>query len=473
MTDTRSIPAAFLATSLLLIACAPDAGVEGPGQPVGWDDGIRVPGAVDINPDPHVVELNMQARLAPLSFVPGGPSMMWTYEGSVPGPLIRARVGDRVIVHLNNALSEDTTVHWHGLRIPAAMDGAPGHSQPPVPPGGSFDYDFVVPDASTFWYHPHVNSAAQEGNGLYGAFIVDDPSEPAGLGDEVVMVLSDLGVNDDGTLQPPDAAGDFGTLFGREGNVLLVNGKVRPTLKARPGLRQRWRFINAAKTRYFQISLDGHSFTRIGGDGGLMAAPVEVAQPEIAPGERMDLLVVPQGESGAELVVKWIAFDRGFGSTFEHPPVDLFAVRLEGSKVETPALPVIARSITPLPIAGAGAVDLQLTAQYSDSPLQLGINGVAFKDSEPLMVYVGDTQVWTVTNTIDFAHPFHLHGFFFQVLSPEGPLEWKDTVNVPVGGTVRFVVKYDDRPGMWMFHCHILDHAEAGMMGMLHVMEPG
>ena len=98
---------------MLLLACAPDAGVEAPGQPVGWDDGIRVPGAVDINPDPHVVELNMQARLAPLSFVPGGPSMMWTYEGSVPGPLIRARVGDRVIVHLNNALPEDTTVHWH------------------------------------------------------------------------------------------------------------------------------------------------------------------------------------------------------------------------------------------------------------------------------------------------------------------------------------------------------------------------
>ena len=471
MTDTRSIPATFVATSLLLLACAPDAGVEAPGQPVGWDDGIRVPGAVDINPDPHVVELNMQARLAPLSFVPGGPSMMWTYEGSVPGPLIRARVGDRVIVHLNNALPEDTTVHWHGLRIPAAMDGAPGHSQPPVPPGGSFDYDFVVPDASTFWYHPHVNSAAQEGNGLYGAFIVDDPAEPAGLGDEVVMVLSDVAVNDDGTLQPPDAAGDFGTLFGREGTVMLVNGKVKPTLKARPGLRQRWRFINAAKARYFQISLDGHTFTRIGGDGGLLSSPVDVAQPVIAPGERMDLLVVPQGQSGAELVVKWIAFEHGFGSTFERPPEDLFAVRLQGSQAETPALPVIARSIVPLSTDGATPVDLQLTAQYGSMPLKLGINGVAFEDAEPLMADVGETQVWTVSNTIDFAHPFHLHGFFFQVLDPPGPLEWKDTVNVPVNGTIRFVVRYDDRPGMWMFHCHILDHADAGMMGMLHVME--
>ena len=88
------------------------------------------------------------------------------------------------------------------------------------------------------------------------------------------------------------------------------------------------------------------------------------------------------------------------------------------------------------------------------------------------MADVGETQVWTVTNTIDFAHPFHLHGFFFQVLSPERPLEWKDTVDVPVDGTVRFAVRYDDRPGMWMFHCHILDHADAGMMGALMVMEP-
>jgi FtsP/CotA-like multicopper oxidase with cupredoxin domain len=350
------------------------------------------------------------------------------------------------------------------------MDGMPGESQPPVAPGGSFTYDFVVPDASTFWYHPHVDAAVQESNGLYGAFIVDDPSEPAGLGDEVVMVLSDVAVNDDGSFQPDDSGGDLGTLFGREGNVLLVNGKVRPTLKARPGLRQRWRFINAAKSRYFQIALAGYSFTRIGGDGGLLTAPVDVAQPVIAPGERMDLLVVPDGEPGSQLVVQWIAFDRGYGSTFNRPPEDLFVVDLEGTRVETPPLPPVGRAIEPLAIDGAGAVPIQLTYD-AGPPMQLGINGVAFKDSEPLMAYVGDTQVWTVSNTFEFAHPFHLHGFFFQVISPAGQLEWKDTVNVPVDGTVQFVVRYDDRPGMWMFHCHILDHAEAGMMGSLMVME--
>jgi FtsP/CotA-like multicopper oxidase with cupredoxin domain len=180
---------------------------------------------------------------------------------------------------------------------------------------------------------------------------------------------------------------------------------------------------------------------------------------------------VPQGDPGSQLVVRWIAFDRGYGSTFNRPPIDLFTVDLEGSPVETPPMPPIQRTIEPIPLDNAYPVDITLTQQAS-SPLALGISGVAYKDSQPFMAYVGDTQVWTVTNTIDFAHPFHMHGFFFQVLSPAGPLEWKDTVNVPVNGTVQFVVRYDDRPGMWMFHCHILDHAEAGMMGSLMVMEP-
>jgi len=145
-------------------------------------------------------------------------------------------------------------------------------------------------------------------------------------------------------------------------------------------------------------------------------------------------------------------------------------VELEGTRAETPALPEITRSITPLSTVGATPITLSLD-QVSVTPFKLGINGVAFEDSDPIMAEIGETQIWTVTNTVPFAHPFHLHGFFFQVLSPAGPLEWKDTFNVPVDGTIQLVVRYDDRPGMWMFHCHILDHADAGMMGSLHVME--
>jgi FtsP/CotA-like multicopper oxidase with cupredoxin domain len=466
----RALGLCLVVVLLGLSACERDA--ARPTQPPGWDAAIRIPSVQDLNPDPNIVELDLQAQLATFSFSSGGPTTAWTYNGLLPGPLIRAKVGERVIVHFQNNLPEDTTIHWHGLRIPAAMDGMPGPSQPPVQPGGGFDYDFVVPDASTFWYHPHVNSAAQVGDGLYGPFIVDDPAEPQGLGDEVVLVLSDLALNADGSLTAADAGGDLGTLFGREGSILLVNGQIMPTLKARPGLRQRWRIINAAKARYFQLSFPGHSFLRIGGDGGLMTAPVQVDQPVLAPAERADLLVVPQGADGSDVVVQWVAFDHGYGSTFNRPPQDLFTVHMEGSTVPTPPLPAIGRSIASVPTDGATPVNIQLT-QQSSSPMTMGINGVAYSpDEQPFMAVVGETQLWSITNTMQFAHPFHMHGFFFQVLDSNGPLEWKDTVNVPVNGTVRFVVRFDDRPGMWMFHCHILDHAEAGMMGMLMVMEP-
>jgi len=444
-----------------------------PGQPEGWDEAIRLPVAEDMNPDPTVVEVTIAAQPAMVSLVPAGPTPVWTYNGQLPGPQIRARIGDRVIVHFTNQLPVDTTVHWHGLRVPAAMDGMPGHSQPPIPPGGAFDYDFVVPDASTFWYHPHVDSARQVGDGMYAPFIVEDPAEPQDLGDEVVMVLSDLAVADDGSLQPEDSGGDLGTLFGREGNLLLVNGKIKPTLKARPGRPQRWRIINAAKARYFQIDLPGHTFVRIGGDGGLLSSPVQVKNPVLAPAERADLIVVPTGNEGDDLVARWVAYDRGFGTAFNRPPVDLFVVHLEGSPVTPPpSPPAIHRVIEPIPTAGATAVDIDLTMQTS-SPLELGINGMKMPT---FYAQVGETQLWTVTNRIDWDHPFHMHGFFFQVLGsddrPIEPMEWKDTVNVPVNGSVRFVIRYDDRPGMWMFHCHILDHAEAGMMGMLSLSEP-
>ncbi len=449
-----------------------DESAPAPSQPPGWDEAIRLTPSQDRNSDPNVVEIDLEAKPTDLSIISGGPTATWTYDGRLPGPLIRAKIGDRVIVHFTNRLPEQTTIHWHGLRVPAAMDGMPGQSQPPIATNASFDYDFIVPDASTFWYHPHLNSAAQVGDGLYGAFIVDDPAEPAGLGDEVVFVLSDMSLNEDGSLQAPDAGGDIATLFGREGGTLLVNGKVRPTLKARPGLPQRWRFINAARTRYYQLSFPNHSFVRIGGDGGLLTEPIAVDEPVLAPAERADLIVVPQGTPGSDVVVRWVAFDRGWGTTFNRPPEDLFVVHFEGEPAETPKLPAIHRKIDPLSTDGATPIDLSLTWQTGTTPLVLGINNVPFDQSTPLMATVGETQVWTLDNTMDWAHPFHLHGFFFQVLEPPRPLEWKDTVNVPAHETVRFVVRYDERPGMWMFHCHILDHAEAGMMGSLMLMDP-
>ena len=160
-------------------------------QPAGWDDDIALKVAEDINPDPDIVEINLEAKITNIEIVPGHPTPVWAYNGSLPGPLIRAKVGDKVIVHFKNSLPESTSIHWHGLRLPNNMDGVPGITQAPIEPNAEFRYEFTARDAGTFWYHPHINSAAQVGWGLYGAVVVEDPADPKAFGDDLVILLSD------------------------------------------------------------------------------------------------------------------------------------------------------------------------------------------------------------------------------------------------------------------------------------------
>jgi FtsP/CotA-like multicopper oxidase with cupredoxin domain len=443
-------------------------------QPAGWADEIALPVATDLSPDPDVLEVNLEAKVARLEVKPGVTSEVWTYDGELPGPLLRAKVGDRLIVHFKNSLPEPTSMHWHGLRVPNDMDGVPNEPAPPIEPGGSFDYDFVLPDAGTFWYHPHYDSAAQVGFGLYGPLIVDDPGETHGLGDEAVLVLSDLGIDDDGSVWSPDAGGNFGTLFGREGGLMLVNGKVLPTLHVRPGARQRWRLINAAKSRYYALELQGNHFTRLGGDGGFSESPETLDRIVLTPAQRADVVLEPTPADGqSELALRWTAYDRGWGTSFERPDEDVLHLAFEGEPAPATPLPVLHRDIPAIPLEDARPIDISLTMDSVEGDVQMGINGVPSWKAEHIMTPLGERQLWTVKNTFEFDHPLHLHGYFFQVLDingvPPSRRQWSDTVNVPVDGTVRLAVSFDDRPGMWMFHCHILDHAEAGMMGMLHV----
>lgn len=448
-------------------------------QPPDWAAALSAPRAVDESADPDVFETHLQAYTKAVEIVPGTTTEVWTYDGHVSGPEIRVERGDRVIVHFTNNLPEPTTIHWHGLRIPNDMDGVPGVSQPEVQPGETFTYDFVVPDAGTYWYHPHVRSAAQAGFGLYGAFVVTDPEEPTDLGDELTLVLSDISLDEDGNLLPADISGDLGTLFGREGSHLLVNGKLDPSVEVRTGRRQRWRVVNAARSRYFQLGLAGHTFTRIGGDSGFIERPVMESTIIVAPGERSEVVFEPNSTAGSELAVQWLPYEHGFGSVFGRTEVTLFRMHItdEAPYVEAP-LPALAREIPVLDATSAPVTTLELTQNDAiDGSFALGINGVPSWDAAPVRAAIGETQVWEVRNTIDFAHPFHLHGFFFQVLELNGvaPLvkEWKDTANVPVDGTLKLAVRFDERPGLWMFHCHILDHADSGMMGMVHLHEPG
>ncbi len=468
-------PPGYLACALLLAACGAPAPVELADEPPGWADEIALPTVTDLNSDPHILEVNIEARLSDVEIVPGQLTTLWTYNGGMPGPLLRAQVGDRLIVHFKNSLPEPTSIHWHGLRIPNDMDGVPEKPYAPVAPGATFDYDFVLPDAGTYWYHPHYASAEQLGNGLFGPIIVDDPHEPQGLGDETVMVLSDLGVDSHGVLEPANGGGDFGTLFGREGNLMLVNGKALPTLHVRAGARQRWRVINAAKARYFELALPGNHFTRIGGEGGLLEAPQTLDSLLLTPAQRADVLLEPTPSAGSsELTLRWHAYDRGFGTAYNRPDEDLLHLDFVGDGIQAKPLPVLHRDIPALDVSDRRAIDIALTLDVTAAgDLVMGINGVPSWNADHIMTPLGERQLWTIKNTFDWDHPFHLHGFFFQVLDVNGVApavrEWRDTINVPVDGTVRFAVDFDARPGMWMFHCHILDHADAGMMGMVHL----
>ncbi len=466
---------------MLALAASPVLAQSQSLQPPGWDKELRLAEAPDLNPDPHIVEVNIEARIASVDLTPGKRVDAWTYNGGIPGPLLRVHVGDRLIVHFSNHLPQETTIHWHGLRVPIQMDGVPEVSQPPVPTGGTFTYDFVVPDAGLFWYHPHVLSAAQVGFGLYGALLVEDPADPVNVADQTVLVLSDIGIDDHGSLESPDSGGSTGMAFGREGNVVLVNGRVRPRIEARSGAPQRWRIVNAAKSRFFGIDLDGELITRIGGDGGLTEYPVESDTLVLAPGERADVIVVPRRAPGREIIVRTIPYNRGYGSVEFRSADDLIVIALADTAAYSgPPVSVLSgarRMIEPISTEGATSVNIDFTiAQLGNGTFVYGVNGVPFAKNHPIAAKNGETQVWTIVNKTKWSHPFHLHGFFFQVLDERGepvrPLEWKDTVNVPFDQTLRLVVRYDDRQGSWMFHCHILDHADGGLMGMVDVGVP-
>jgi FtsP/CotA-like multicopper oxidase with cupredoxin domain len=442
--------------------------------PAGWNDGLKLNEVPDSNPDPRIVEVTLVAKLAEVEVAPGKRVHAWTYNGGLPGPLIKTRVGDRLIVHFTNELKEPTTVHWHGVRVPIEMDGVPEISQPAVDTGKSFTYDFVVRDAGLYWYHPHVMSAAQVGFGLYGPLLVEDPDDGVDVDDQLTLVLSDIGFNAKGELEPADSGGSAGMVFGREGDYVLVNGRHRCGAPERAFSTGRWRIVNAAKSRFFYLDLDGQEFTVIGVDGGIQEKPTKTDILLITAGERVDVVVTPQGKPGAPLPLRAMLYNRGYGSVEYRSVEDLLTIEF------TPQPPVSAKPVTAKrtietpSTAGASPVEMILTLPpMQNNKSEFRINGAPYWKAKPFAAKLGEKQIWTVKNDSDWDHPFHLHGFFFHVLDETGepvrPLALKDTVNVPMKSTVRLLVDFNERPGEWMIHCHILDHAEGGLMGTVLV----
>jgi FtsP/CotA-like multicopper oxidase with cupredoxin domain len=430
--------------------------------------------------EPNTVEVSITAAPARVSLVPGKETEIYAYNGRFPGPTLELREGDRVRIHVQNDLPEETTIHWHGLHIPFDQDGSPFH---PIAVGAHHVYEFTIREgtAGTYWYHPHPHhrTGAQVGRGLYGAIVVraaDDPL-PASL-TERVLILSDNRLTDDGALDFPEAGSlqaRFDLENGREGDLIFVSGELAPTLTIRSGEVQRWRVINASAARVYRLALQGHKLLHIGSDGGLFEHPEEVDEIVLGNGERAELLVRATGEPGSSTTLQALPYDRYIPQTRPRDgPLnwklsrDLLTLRYT-DEPSTPTLEIAPR-LRPIPELDTA----QATVRRVKTMSQHLINGKAMDmDRVDAVARLGATEIWEIENVVGMDHPFHLHGFQFQLLDrngvPEKQRKWKDTVNVPRHSTARFIVRFDNFPGKWMFHCHILDHEDAGMMGVLEV----
>lgn len=429
--------------------------------------------AVDDDPDPRTLSIRLEAREAEVTYGAGPATRAWAYDGKVPGPLIEATVGQRLVVRFENHLPEPTTIHWHGIRLPAAMDGSLA-MQSPIAPGETFEYAFTLKDAGLYWYHPHVRSDVQVERGLYGAIRVRGPDEPD-VDEEKILVLDDVRLRPDGSL--PEHLDDASKMMGRQGNTVLVNGRANAALYVRPGAAVRFRVVNVANGRFFNLRLPGVTWRVIGTDGGLLAAPYDTERLLVAPGERYDLLWLAPASPGKQAVLTSEPYERGHHSGDE-PSIAVATVHFRGDPVAAPrALPSSFPAIERLP---DGPIDTPLVlGERTDErgDLAFTINDATYPDVPPISAPAGAVHVFDVRNESDMDHPFHLHGFFFQVLERGGRHTaddgWertanKDTMIVRAGSRARIAARLDE-PGMWMYHCHILEHAEYGMMGELHV----
>lgn len=444
---------------------------------VAFDRALAIPPLAqsEVKDDVRVFELTMQQGESDLG--QGGLTRTWGINGPHLGPTIRARRDDQVKVRVTNNLGEASTLHWHGMHLPAEMDGGPHQV---IPAGETWTPTWVIDQsAASLWYHPHPHgvTARHVYRGLAGMFIIDDDDEgalllPRNYGiDDIPLIVQDRKFNSDGSF---DESPSVWQSDGIIGDTILVNGTPGPYFDVTTQI-VRLRILNGSNTRPYNFAFDDErTFSVIGTDGGLLEAPVTMNKVQLSPGERVEIVVV---------------FTPGERVRLQSGPSDT-RNRLSGG---TDSLDIIefragdgldGISHVPSQLVAIPRIDESSAIRTRDFELSgFAVNGQVMDMARiDDVVVLDDTEIWTVTSLDEMTHNFHIHDVQFQILDIDGQqppphlLGWKDTIWLPQGQRFRLIMTFTDYASHewpYMYHCHILRHEDQGLMGQFLVVEPG
>jgi FtsP/CotA-like multicopper oxidase with cupredoxin domain len=397
------------------------------------------------------------------------------YEGQVPGPVIRAKPGDHVKINFTNLLPDATNLHFHGLHIPST--GNADNSFLEVPRGSSVAYEFDIPKhhlGGTFWYHPHRHgrTARQLSLGLAGAFLVrgvlDEIPEIAGA-PEQLLILQDPIVNNQGA---PTEVGLVDQMQGREGDLILVSGRLNPMIMIQRNGWLRLRIVNASPSRFYRLQIDEHMLYQIASDGGALPAVQEMDEILLSPGERAEVMVSGLREPG-EFRILNLPYDRGRlnmlgASSVRSASETIGLLKYEGNAESEWDLPQRLTTVEPL-----AEPPSRRRFELGEGFAKFTIDGRTFEPRRTdTTVRVNSIEEWEFDNPTGMDHPMHIHTNAFQVVGTDGQSipAWKDVVLVRSLSRVRVRLRFDDYVGPTLYHCHILDHEDMGMMGRLDIL---
>lgn len=413
--------------------------------------------------DPNKVAFELAVQKGSSQFFEGKFTETYGYSGNFLGPVLRVKRGQEVNIKVKNLLGEVTTVHWHGALVPGEMDGGP-HQE--IAAGSEWNPHFVIDQpAATIWYHAHPlgKTGEQVYKGLAGVFIIDDDISqklniPKDYGiNDIPLVVQDRRFAEDSSLPYQLSADDL--LHGLMGNTILVNGSISPVLDVK-SVKMRFRLLNGSNARIYNFTLsDKSKFTQIASDTGFLEKPLQMGTLELSPGER------------AEIIVDFSSHAAGDVITLESEGLKIMEFAVKEKSSDTIAIPGEITTISKIPASAAVKTrQFRLTAGAE----RAGINGLQMNHARGMEtihenVKLGDTEIWEVIDNTGMPHPFHIHGVHFQVLDrngeapPANELGWKDTVLVHTQEKIRLIATFKQK-GIFMFHCHNLEHEDAGMM---------